>query len=82
MVKQLLRVLDGRGMLCSLQTPSKPCSSPTSPKQTRTSAGGEWALLEGRADVETVWLPSCLLFTEQLKDPYRFYSGRSVPFEK
>lgn len=69
-VKQLLHLFDSHGTLCSLQTPSKPCWSPTSPKQTHTSAGGEWALLEGRADVETVWLPSYLLFMEQLKDPY------------
>lgn len=36
----------------------------------------------GRAAVETPWLPSYLLFVEQLKDPYRSCSGRSVPFEE
>jgi len=66
-VKQLLHGFDSHGALSSLQTLPKPCSSPASPKQTHTSAGGEWALLEARAGVETVWLPSYLLFTEKTR---------------
>ena len=56
--------------------------SPVRPLPPQNKHTSEWALLEGIADEETVWLPSYLLFMEQLKDPYRFYSGRSVPFEK
>lgn len=66
---------------CSVLSIKAPFA-PTSPEQTRPSAGGEWAVLEGRADVETAWLPSYLLFVEQLKGPRRCYAGRSVPFEK
>lgn len=67
-------------------TPSKPLWSSHLSKTNTHLCHSEGALLGGRAAVETLWLPGCLLFMEQFKGPHGSGSGRSecvcAPFEK